>query len=137
MDYTKANKAAWEQAFAHHQRARKGDAADQLLAPGFSFLDPCVLDELDKIQVRGKAVGQLCCNDGRELLSLVKLGAASGVGFDIAENFVGEARRLADKSGLAAQFVATDILDIPDTYDDAFDLLFVSIGALCWLAESR
>ena len=135
MDYTKANKAAWEQAFAPHQRARKTDAADQLLEPGFSFLDQYVLDELEQIQIRGKTVGQFCCNDGRELLSLVKLGAASAVGFDIAENFVDEARRLADKSGLAAQFVATDILDIPDTYADAFDLLFVSIGALCWFPD--
>lgn len=135
MNYIIENKAAWEEAFNVHQQGWKVDPADKLLAPNFSFLDEPVLAELQQIPLAGKVAGQFCCNNGRELLSLVKLGARAGIGFDLAENFIQEGRRLAQKTGLDAQFIATDIAAIPAEFNASCDLLFISAGALCWFQD--
>jgi SAM-dependent methyltransferase len=135
LDYTAANKAAWEEAFEAHQRGWKSDPADTLLKPDGNFLDAPVIEALERINVAGKVAGQFCCNNGRELLSVVKLGARTGIGFDIAENFIEEARRIADKIGLDATFVATDISDIPPTFDGTVDLALLTTGALCWFQD--
>ena len=48
-----------------------------------------------------KTIGQFCCNNGRELLSLVKCGRAKkGIGFDIAENQVAFANEKAKELNL-------------------------------------
>lgn len=135
MDYTAANKAAWEEAFEKHRQGRKVDPVAVLTSPEGTFLDPPVIAVLERIGVAGKAVGQLCCNNGRELLSVVKMGARSGVGFDIAENFLGEAAEFARHAGLNARFVCTDIAAISAEFDGAFDLILITAGALCWFED--
>ncbi len=75
--------------------------------------------QLGRIGVAGKAVGQLCCNNGRELLSVVKIGARSGVGFDLAENFIAEAPTRRETGG-NARFVCTDITQITPEFAGAF-----------------
>ena len=135
MDYSKANKAAWEEAFAKHRAGYKEDPALRLRRGDRSFLEADVIVELEEIGLEGKEVAQICCNNGRELLTLLTMGAAKGTGFDIAENFVGEARRLAREANLNAEFVATDIYDIEDKYSGQFDLVLITIGALCWFED--
>ena len=84
----------------------------------------------------GKVIGQFCCNNGRELLSLVKCGkAAKGVGFDIAENQVAFANEKAKELGLPCEFEAANIYDIDDKYTEQFDLILITIGALCWFND--
>lgn len=135
MDYSKANKAAWEEAFAKHQAGYKEDPVLRLRRGDRSLLEADVIVELEEIGLEGKEVAQICCNNGRELLALLTMGAAKGTGFDIAENFVGEARRLARETKLNAEFVATDIYEIEDTYSGQFDLVLITIGALCWFED--
>ncbi len=43
-----------------------------------------VIAELKSLDLQGKTIAQFACNNGRELLSAVQLGAAYGVGFYIA-----------------------------------------------------
>jgi len=74
-------------------------------------------------------------DNGRELISTLKMGAASGVGFDISDDFIEEARELAVLSGTHCDFVRTNVLDIGHGYDEAFDLLIFTVGALCWLDD--
>ncbi|MCB7062323.1 hypothetical protein [Enterocloster citroniae] len=46
---------------------------------------------------KGKTISQFCCNNGRELFSLIQLGAKDGVDFDIAENLqLGQLHSLND-----------------------------------------
>ena len=134
-DYVAANKEAWEEAFAVHQQGRKVDPVDVLQSPEGTYLDAPVREALSRIGVAAKAVGQLCCNNGRELLSVVKMGARSGVGFDLAENFIAEGARIARETGLNARFVCTDITQIPPEFTGTFDLLIVTAGALCWFRD--
>ena len=135
MDYSKANKAAWEEAFAKHKAGYKEDPALRLKRGDRSFLEVDAIAALEKIGLEGKDVAQICCNNGRELLTLLTMGATQGTGFDIAENFVEEARRLAKEADLNAEFVATNIYDIDESYSNRFDLVLITIGALCWFED--
>jgi SAM-dependent methyltransferase len=135
MDYSKANKEAWEEAFAKHKAGYKEDPALRLKRGDLSFLEKDTIAILQDIGLQGKDVAQICCNNGRELLTLLKMGAATGTGFDIAENFIEEGRRLAKEANLNAEFVATNIYDIDDTYSSRFDLVLITIGALCWFED--
>ncbi|NKB71500.1 MAG: methyltransferase domain-containing protein [Candidatus Latescibacteria bacterium] len=135
MDYSKANKEAWEQACAIHKQGYREDPALRLQRGDLSILEDDVRAVLAEIGLEGKDVAQFCCNNGRELLTLLNMGAARGTGFDISENFIAEGRRLANQAGLDGDFVATDIYDIDAAYAGCFDLLLVTIGALCWFED--
>ena len=97
MDYVAANKAAWEEAFEKHQAGYAEDPVERLRR-GELFLDKSLREALTELDVSGLDVGQFCCNHGRELLSVVQMGASHGVGFDIAENFVAEGERRTERA---------------------------------------
>lgn len=137
MDLSSSNKAAWEEAFDRRSPDWDRDRIARLRTERLPFLDPDLATEFARTDLSGKAVGQFCCNDGRELLSVVMAGAASGVGFDIAENMVAYASACAAELGAPCAFVATDVLAVPDAYRGAFDVALVTIGALTWFADPR
>jgi SAM-dependent methyltransferase len=65
----------------------------------------------------------------------MQLGAARGVGFDIAENLVAQAQETAEKAVIPCEFVCTDILQISPDYASAFDMVFFTIGAITWFQD--
>ncbi len=134
-NYIMSNKAAWEEAYPHHQAGYQVDMVDQLREKDVTFLNAETMGELQRIDLQGKRVAQFCCNNGRELLSLIKLGAQSGVGFDIAENFVEYGNRCAKRLQFDCRLISTNIYDIDPSYANQFDLLLVTIGALCWFQD--
>jgi ubiquinone/menaquinone biosynthesis C-methylase UbiE len=135
MDYIKANKEAWEEVFPKHQAGYQFDIAGKILENGSNFLNDDTVKEFAAIGLKNKRVAQFCCNNGRELLSIMKLGAGSGVGFDIADNFIAEANGLAGKLNYPCEFVATNIYEISNSFQNQFDLLLITIGALCWFED--
>ncbi len=134
-EFAEANRIAWNEATLKHQAARKDALERQLAVPGASTLDATITERLRGIGLEGKRVAQLCCNNGREVISLVNLGASSGVGFDIADEAIAEAGRLRDIAGAKCDFVRCDVLSIEAEYDGAFDLVYVSIGATVWIPD--
>lgn len=134
-DYTEANRRAWNEVTPYHQRAKKGRFFELFEKPSYSCLDPLITSRIGQIGLAGKRIAQLCCNDGRETLSLKNLGAATGVGFDISDEAIAEARKLAAHARIDCDFVQSDIYDIDHSYDGSFDLVYVSIGALGWLPD--
>lgn len=135
MNYHIQNKQAWEEAYDKRKAGWGEDIVSRIREGEHLFLDAALLDELLRRDPRGKSVGQFCCNNGRELLSVLALGAARGTGFDIAENMVAAGNACARELGMDCRFVATDILKIEDSYAEAFDLLIVTIGALTWFED--
>src|SRR5512138_3022199 len=133
--YIQGNKEAWEEAFEHRSPDWGSDMVPRLQSEQYPFLSDEVVGELQQINWSGKTVGQFCCNNGRELLSIMKQGAREGIGFDLAENQVAFANRVAGALPVKCRFVATDILEIDETYDDKFDFLLITIGALCWFKD--
>ena len=137
MDYIKTNKAAWEEAFEHRLNNWGDDNDRRIRSEKYAFFDRDFKKEMLSIDFRGKTVAQFCCNNGRELLSLVHdSGAAYGFGFDIAENILAQAQDTARKAKIKnCEFVNCSILDIPESYHDRFDYIFFTIGALCWFQD--
>lgn len=135
-EYTSANQRAWNQAAPHHRsRATFQALLDGFAKPGFSCLDSVETERLQAIGVEGKAVGQICCNNGREILSIENLGAARCVGFDQASGFLAQAAELAAAGNLECRFVETDIYHVPEEFDAGFDLLVITIGVFGWMPD--
>lgn len=136
MDYIKQNKQAWEEAFEHRTPNWGEDNAKRLREETLPFFWPDAAKELQELDFRGKTVAQFCCNNGRELLSLMQLGAAQGVGFDIAENILAQAQRTAKQAGIEnCEFVCGDILEMNARYHQMFDFIFFTIGAITWFED--
>lgn len=136
MDYIDKNKQAWEEAFDHRHPGWGEDNFRRLREEQLPFFCPDVAAQLKAMDFAGKTVGQFCCNNGRELLSLLQLGAERGVGFDIAENIIAQARDTAQKAGINnCEFVCTNILEIGSQYSGAFDFLMLTIGAITWFED--
>lgn len=132
-NYIKGNKEAWEEAFELRDKAWGTDIEEIVQKKPYAFFNEDIIKVLKKYNLRGKTIGQFCCNNGRELLSLVKsTEAAKGVGFDIAENMVAFANDKAEQLDLPCTFVAANVLDLDDTYLDYFDCVIITIGATCW-----
>jgi len=77
----------------------------------------------------------LCCNNGRELISVVKRGASSGVGFDISDEAIKEATLLGSLSNTHCEFVRTNVYDIEPSYFNRFDIVYSTIETLCWFDD--
>lgn len=134
-DYAEKNREAWNQVAPIHRQQRKMDLRKAVQSSSF-----CVISDIEKaifkkIGLSGKHFAQFCCNNGQELISLVKLGAASGVGFDIADEVVKEAQELAELAQVNCQFVRTNITEIPEHYFAQFDIVYITAGTLTWIED--
>jgi ubiquinone/menaquinone biosynthesis C-methylase UbiE len=136
-DYTEANRAAWNETAPIHAAQRLEMLLENFRTPGYSCLShPFEVERLERLNLKGKSVAQLCCNNGRELLSVKNLfGAGRCVGFDISDAFLEQARTLNQAAGLDVEFVQGSVLEIPDAFSGQFDLVYVTIGALGWLPD--
>ncbi len=135
QDYIDANRQSWDEAAPIHAKQKMAELLASFARSGYSCLDEIETAILEEIGVAGKAVAQLCCNNGREVLSVINMGAARGVGFDISAAFLDQGRQLAKAGGIAGEFVQGSVYDIPAAYDGQFDLVTVTIGALGWLPD--
>lgn len=109
--------------------------------PEFTTLDrDCdgiLINKLSQIDLNGKTIAQMPCNNGRELLSLMRFGAKEAVGFDISDTAISEARQLADIAKLNATFEQVNILEISNEYDNYFDFIYISEGSLQWFLDLK
>lgn len=138
MNYIESNKEAWEETFEHRHPGWGDDNYKLLLSQRLPFFNQDVIRELENIDFNGKTIAQFCCNNGRELLSMMQLGAEQGIGFDIAENILAQAKETAQKIGRTnCDFVSCNILDIDEQYYKSFDLILFTIGAITWFQDLR
>ena len=80
--YIEGNKAAWEEAFDNRDTSWGADITERIKKEDYPFFEKEMAEVLRKIDTVGKTIGHFCCNNGRELLSLVKSGkAAKGIVF--------------------------------------------------------
>jgi ubiquinone/menaquinone biosynthesis C-methylase UbiE len=136
-DYAEANRAAWNETAPIHAAQTFGQLLAGFRQAGYSCLHkPHEVERLRALELAGKNVAQLCCNNGRELLSLKNLfGAARCVGFDISDGFIEQARQLNAAAKQDLEFVRSSVFEIPSHFDGQFDLVYITIGALGWLPE--
>ncbi len=128
-DLHEANRLSWNEATRAHNAHKVDQAA--FLREGGSTLFPEELDLLGPLS--GKSLLHLQCNAGQDTLSLARLGACV-TGVDISDEAIEFARGLSRDAGLAATFHRQDVYEYLATAT-AFDLVFCSYGALCWLSD--
>ena len=134
--YIEGNKAAWEEAFENRDASWGADITERVLTEDYPFFNEETKSVLKKLHTEGAVIGQFCCNNGRELLSLVKSGKAKkGIGFDIAENQVAFANEKAAELQLPCTFEAVNIYDLDNRYREQLDVALITIGALCWFND--
>lgn len=136
---TASNREAWNQALIYHQKARNNSLQTGFADPEFTTLDrdcdDVLIDKIKNMDISGKAISQMPCNNGRELLSLMRFGAKEAIGFDISDIAIQEAKQLAKISGLNAKFERTDILEISSKFNECFDFIYISEGSLQWFPD--
>ena len=135
MDYHQTNKQAWEEAFDHRHEGWCDDLPARLKTDELPYMNPMLRDALKGLDLEGKTIAQFCCNNGRELLSAMQLKAKAGYGFDIAENMIAFANGVAETAGLPCTFTACDIMAIGEEYNERFDLVMFTIGAITWFED--
>jgi SAM-dependent methyltransferase len=140
-DVFEKNREAWNEAILYHQKARGNSLQNGFKDVNFTTLDrDCdnvLIENIEKINLRNKIIAQLPCNNGRELLSLMKFGAKRGIGFDISDLAISEAKELTKISKLNAGFYRKNILDIDDSYNYSIDFIYISEGSLQWFSSLK
>lgn len=130
MHELEANQAQWDERTPIHVASRFYDV-DGFKA-GHSTLRAIELEELGAVE--GKRLLHLQCHFGMDTLSWARRGAKA-TGADFSGEAISAARGLAEELGLDAEFVCSDIYDLPKNLQGRFDVVFTSYGVLVWLPE--
>jgi len=109
MGYIEDNKAAWEEAFENRKPGWGDDNHILLDKEEFYFFNDDMKKVLERISVEGKTVAQFCCNNGRELLSVMKAGRDTASGSISRKILSGRQRQQQKKqaSRIAVLTIAT------------------------------
>ncbi len=129
-DYLEINRRAWNWKTGLHCKSRFYDV-DGFLA-GRNSLNEIETNILG--DVRGKSILHLQCHFGQDSLSLARLGAKV-VGVDLSDAAIEKAKELNRTLGLDAEFICSDVYDLPNRLNREFDVVFTSYGVLGWLPD--
>lgn len=114
--------------------AESKDYSDRLrkLKAGETTLRPVELEELG--DVSGKTLLHLQCHFGLDTLSWARKGAIV-TGVDFSEEAIAMARSLSKELNINADFISSDVYDLPTVLDGQFDVVYTSGGVLYWLSD--
>ena len=135
-EYVLRNRASWDDRAAAHAAS-----------PGYqvkAFIeDPSHLSDVVRFDmpllgaIDGLRGVHLQCHIGTDTLSLARLGAQM-TGLDFSAQSLVEARKLAEATETAIEFVEGDVYAAANLLgSSAFDFVFTGVGALCWLPSVR
>jgi SAM-dependent methyltransferase len=129
-EYLAANRALWDEWTTIHKRSSFYDM-EGFKRGGIRLRDY----ELAEIgDVSGKDLLHLQCHFGLDTLSFARLGARP-TGADFSSEAVALAGSLADELGLHADFVCSDLYELPGALAGDFDIVYTSRGVLGWLPD--
>jgi SAM-dependent methyltransferase len=135
---TEANRLAWNASAHRHRQSEEWQRQRAGFADAsFSTFDPTVAEALTGNGVRGARAVQIGCNNGRETLSMLALGAASATGIDQSDAFLAQAEELRSVSphGGKARFICANVYALPGELSGRFDLALITIGVLNWMPD--
>ncbi|WP_341957401.1 class I SAM-dependent methyltransferase [Microbacterium sp. LWH13-1.2] len=131
-----ANLRNWDDRVPLHEEAYGLDAYDDP-----SHISDVVSDDLPVLDrfvrggnLSGLDVCHLQCHIGTDTISLARSGARV-TGVDFSEPALRVAASLAERTGTAATWVQTDVLEARNAVSGDFDVVYTSIGTICWLQD--
>lgn len=134
-NYSEANREMWNQTADVHAEAKLEGLLESVKSPDFTTFDEVEKTIFETIGLKDKAVIQLSCNNARELISCKKAGAGRCVGVDISDKFIEQGKLLAQAGKVEIELVRSSVYDLSHDYDNSFDIVYVTIGALGWLQD--
>ncbi len=129
-DYYETNKKRWNELVGIHADSEEYDIEGFLA--GKNSLHKAELDILG--DVSGKSLLHLQCHFGVDTISWSRLGAKT-TGIDFSDTAIELARELTKKAGTDTRFVCSNVYDLKNNLEGEFDVVFTSIGVLCWLQD--
>ncbi|WP_416264580.1 class I SAM-dependent methyltransferase [Curtobacterium flaccumfaciens pv. flaccumfaciens] len=136
-DHARAtNRANWDDRVPIHEGAY---AIDALADPGHRSDVvredlPALMPWLPNGSLAGLDVCHLQCHIGTDTVSLAREGARL-TGVDFSPAALASAAGLASRLGLDVTWVETDVLDARAAVAGDFDVVYTSIGTICWLPD--
>lgn len=131
-NYFEWNRANWDDRAAAHAESPDYDLARFRVDPA-AISDVVAFDLPQLGDISGAQAIHLQCHIGTDTLSLARLGAAV-TGIDLSAESLGVAKSLAAETGSDIAYHQCNVYDTLEHVEaHSFDLVYVSIGALCWL----
>lgn len=131
-----ANRMNWDDRVPLHEAAYGLEAFDDP-----SHLSDVVTDDLPVLsrflpggRLAGLDLCHLQCHIGTDTISLARAGAVV-TGVDFSAPALQSAAALAERTGTSATWVETDVLDARNAVTGDFDVVYTSIGTICWLDD--
>jgi SAM-dependent methyltransferase len=129
-EYLNINRDLWNTLAPLHEKSTFYDVAG--FKQGKTSLKHIELEEMG--DVSGKTLLHLQCHFGLDTLSWARRGARV-TGVDFSDKAIKIAASLKTELGLEADFICSNIYDLPDVLDRKFDIVFTSYGVLAWLPD--
>lgn len=130
LNYLEKNRNSWNRRTEYHIGSEFYDVKGFL--EGNTSLKSIELALLGDL--RGKSILHLQCHFGQDTISLARMGAEA-TGVDLSDTAINNARQLAEKAKMAAEFICCDLYSLPLHLDRQFDLVFTSYGTIGWLPD--
>ncbi|MBS1774621.1 MAG: class I SAM-dependent methyltransferase [Bacteroidetes bacterium] len=128
--YIEVNRTLWNAKTAHHVTSDFYDMPSFMV--GATSLKEVELALLGDI--KGKDILHLQCHFGQDTLSLARMGA-NVTGVDFSDKAIDKARELNDALGLQAQFIWSDVYELPKVHHKQYDIVFTTYGTIGWLPD--
>lgn len=129
------NQLSWDDRVGSHFKSAMYQRHVEELRGGGHCLEGHTLEALGRLgSLEGKSAIHLQCHMGMETLSLARLGAKA-TGLDFSQPAIDVGRGLADELGLGVDFICANVYDTLEHVEGKFDLVLVTVGALCWLPD--
>lgn len=131
IDYKAINKETWNKRTEVHYDSDFYD--NKSFIAGKNSLNSIELDLLG--DVTGKSILHLQCHFGQDTIQWTRQGCTTATGVDLSDKAVDRARELAKICGSNAEFVCSDIYDLPSNHEGQYDIVFTSYGTIGWLPD--
>lgn len=131
-DYLAINKASWNKRLEAHLASDFYDV--DAFIKGKSSLNDIELNLLGDLN--GKSVLHLQCHFGQDTISMSRMGAQT-TGVDLSDQSIAKAKEFATTTHVSAQFVCSDVYDLPNHLNEQFDIVYTSYGTISWLPDLK
>lgn len=125
-----ANQVFWDEIAPVHYKSYDIEKLKQ----GKSLIDAIQKKEMG--DVKDKSLLHLQCHIGTDSLSWAVEGAQV-TGVDFSKESINIANKLKKILDLKAQFIESNIYDLPNTLKEKFDIVYTSQGVLTWLKDIK
>ena len=132
MDAIEINRAHWDALAELHAGLDSGYYDASALIAGRDTID----ERADAVlgDVAGLDVMHLQCHLAYDAVTLARRGARV-TGVDFSRRSLEEARALASRCGVDLELVEASSLSLPAALHGRFDVVYATIGVLCWIPD--